>query len=144
MKISTAEIKSLMKECVTREGKYTTADFCDYIKMKSDKRFTSGQIAGAISQLVDTGYLVRVERGLYEGTSAIQKKGETEGAFSMGGKNSGFQRKIMECLENTKRQLTQIAGEENIFKMSEEDYRLACEVKKINDEIEKIIKNDYK
>lgn len=64
-KISTAEIKRLIKSYV-REGKYYTAvDFMDYVRKESGKKFTRGQISGAVAQLVDAGNIIRVERGLY-------------------------------------------------------------------------------
>lgn len=140
MRISTAEIKSLMKDCAAQEGMYTTSDFCDYIRKRSEKEFTSGQIAGALAQLVDTGHLVRVERGLYRGTATKQAEKKAEQESGADREPSSFRKKIVECLQDTKRKLTQIAGEENILEMDEEDYRLVLEIKKINEEIEEIIK----
>lgn len=65
MKMSTAEIKFLIKDCVKKSGMYTPSDFKDYITQKSDKDVTRNQITGAINQLVDSKDIIRVERGLY-------------------------------------------------------------------------------
>ena len=65
MRISTAEIKMLIKECVRQGGMYTAPDFKEYIVENSGKDVTRGQISGGISQLVDTKEIVRVGRGLY-------------------------------------------------------------------------------
>ncbi|WP_461878499.1 hypothetical protein [Fusicatenibacter sp.] len=65
MKMSTAEIKFLIKDCVKKPGMYTPSDFKDYITQKSDKDVTRNQITGAINQLVDSKDIIRVERGLY-------------------------------------------------------------------------------
>ena len=61
MKISTAEIKMLVKECVKTQGVYTTSDFAKYIELHSDKDFTRSQIAGALSQLTDTKDIVKIK-----------------------------------------------------------------------------------
>lgn len=63
MRISTAEIKMLIKECVRQGGMYTAPDFKEYIVANSGKDVTRGQISGAVSQLVDTKEIVRVGRG---------------------------------------------------------------------------------
>ena len=65
MRISTAEIKMLIKECVKQGGMYTAPDFKEYIILNSKKDVTRGQISGAVSQLIDTKEIVRVGRGLY-------------------------------------------------------------------------------
>ena len=65
MKISTAEIKMLIKECIKQGGMYTARDFKEYIVANSGKDVTRGQISGAVSQLVDMKEIVRVGRGLY-------------------------------------------------------------------------------
>lgn len=54
MKISTAEIKIYIIECVKTYGMYTNDDFKKYIIQKSGKIPTKNQIAGAIAQLVDS------------------------------------------------------------------------------------------
>lgn len=48
MKITTAEVKILIKECVKTCGMYTAADFKNYIIKKSGKDVTRNQITGAI------------------------------------------------------------------------------------------------
>ena len=65
MKISTAEIKIYIIECVKTYGMYTNDDFKKYIIQKSGKIPTKNQIAGAIAQLVDSNDISRVGRGLY-------------------------------------------------------------------------------
>ena len=49
MRISTAEIKMLIKECVRQGGMYTAPDFKEYIVANSGKDVTRGQISGAVS-----------------------------------------------------------------------------------------------
>lgn len=65
MKISTAEIKMLIKKCVSKGGSYTVADLKNYITANSDKEMTRGQLSGAVFQLADAKEIIRVERGLY-------------------------------------------------------------------------------
>ena len=65
MRISTAEIKMLIKKCVSNGGTYTVEDLKNYITANSDKEMTRGQLSGAVFQLADAKEIIRVERGLY-------------------------------------------------------------------------------
>jgi hypothetical protein len=66
MRISTAEIKVLIQECVSDGKTYTNMELIEYVSNNSDKEFSRAQISGAITQLIDRRDLVRVERGLYK------------------------------------------------------------------------------
>ena len=65
MKMSTAEIKMIIKEQIKDGTNYTPSDFAELLKKTSDKSFTIGQLSGAIKQLADNGVIGRKERGLY-------------------------------------------------------------------------------
>ena len=47
MKISTEEIKELLKECAAQMEECRPQDFRQYIRLHSDKDCTDGQLAGA-------------------------------------------------------------------------------------------------
>ena len=65
MKMSTAEIKMIIKKQISDGKNYTPSDFSELLKATSDKTFTIGQLSGAIKQLADNGDIQKKERGLY-------------------------------------------------------------------------------
>ena len=98
MRISTAEIKLLIRKCISQGGMYTTADFCEFINRESDKNYTRGQISGSLAQLVDLGYIVRIDRGLYKGTEKSQKDRNEEEPNKNYKKNQLFKKEAVDCL----------------------------------------------
>lgn len=135
MKISTAEIKNLLKTCTADGGSYTPQDFYRYIRQHTEKEFTKGQVAGAVAQLVDKGDLVNIERGLYK--SGL--KNRTDAAISvMTSGNSPFAAEIGMCLERTKRELSQIVEKVDILNMRKDEFELLGEIKSFNEILEVI------
>ena len=139
MKISTAEIKKYLKECTAIRGDSTPPDFYNYIKENSNKEFTKGQVAGAISQLAESGDLIKIERGLYR---RGLKKGENSTKLK-GSINSSKMSKLIEegntCLENMKKELTRIADRVEVLDTTEEEFKYLAELKRIKQELEKVM-----
>lgn len=133
MKISTAEIKLLLKECVKTEGFYTVLDFCKYLSEKSDKIFTKSQVSGAIAQLIDTGDIVRVERGLYK-----RKSEETTKCLKENIKDDDmlFKQEAKQCLSKAERILAQFADSKNFMQVNEYEFQILSEMRGIKERLE--------
>ena len=119
MKISTAEIKIYIIECVKTYGMYTNDDFKKYIIQKSGKIPTKNQIAGAIAQLVDSNDISRVGRGLYskdiESTSVNTK-----------------------ASSNNAKELVSAIGSVNVFDLNSENFEIIKKIRGLKDTIEEI------
>ena len=140
MRISTAEIKMLIKECVKTGGMYTATDFGKYIKTNSGKEFTRGQISGAISQLVDTRDIVRVGRGLY---SKDMKSLSNKNPAHRDEKDNKLQRDIYNTLSKIENDLAQITGKINIWELEAENFEIITKMRELKKTIEDI-KNQCK
>jgi len=137
MKISTAEIKLLLKECVRSEGVYTISDFSRYISLKSDKAFTKSQVSGAISQLVDTGMIARVERGLYKGPT--QEMGE-ESKEKKGKIKTRFAQEAIDFLDEIENKFADFVNSKEIWKLDEHEFEILSEMRELKERMEKICK----
>lgn len=137
MKISTAEIKMLLKECVKMEGNYTVLDFSEYVAKNSNKSFTKSQISGAIAQLVDTGDIVRIERGLYK-----RKISETKGSINITAKreNNIFSREAIQCLNKLEDMLAEFANSKKIWQLNECEFEILSEMRELKESLEKLRK----
>lgn len=135
MKISTAEIKMLIKECVNSCGMYTAADFGNYIRSNSGKDVTRGQISGAISQLVDTKDIVRMGRGLYSKDikSASNKKTSSHNESEI-----VLQKEIYDILSKVERDLSKAIGEINIWELNGSNFEIVAKIRGLKDSIEEI------
>ncbi len=135
MKISTAEIKMLIKECVNSGGMYTAADFGNYLRTKSGKDVTRGQISGAISQLVDTKDIVRMGRGLYskDTKSALNKK-----VSSYNETGNVLQKEIYNILSKVENDLSKAIGEINIWELNSSNFEIVTKIRGLKDSIEEI------
>ncbi len=135
MRISTAEIKILIKECVKSYGMYTTADFKDYINKNSGKDVTRGQISGAISQLIDAKEIVRVGRGIYSKDSQfsmtrnIKKDSEIDGRLKT---------EIYDTLDRIEKELANTIGSINIWDLNGSHFEIIAKIRKLKDSIEEI------
>lgn len=132
-KISTAEIKRLIKSYV-REGKYyTSADFMDYVRSKSGKRFTRGQMSGAVAQLIDAGNIVRIERGLYiKGEKADERVGSGGNT-----KDNTFKSNIRTALGEIQDILSKVTSVQPLD-LSEEEFRILSDIRAEKENLEKI------
>lgn len=136
MKISTAEIKVLIKECVKTYGMYTTADFKNYITQKSGKEVTRNQITGAIGQLIDTKDIVRIERGLYSkdvnhidtGTDANNDTANI------------LKKEIYRTLNKMEDDLINKLGSISVLDLDRENYAIITKVRGLRESIEEIKK----
>ncbi len=138
MKISTGEIKKLLKECTANGRDCTPQDFAEYISRNSSKDFTKGQLAGAIAQLADSGDLIKVERGLYRGKK-LQDGEQIIGTIGRAAYGSSvFVNEIGDCLKRTTGELQRIVERADIFNMSQNEFMLLGEVKRLKEEIEQI------
>lgn len=135
MKISTTEIKILIKECVKQGGMYTASDFKEYIITTSGKVATRGQISGAVSQLVDTKEIARVGRGLYakdiKATFTKEKKenNKVEDTLKL---------QIYNTLTNVEKELATTISSIDIWKLNGEHFEIITNMRKLKDSIEEI------
>lgn len=141
MKLSTAEIKMLIKQCASTSNNCTPKDFTAYIEKKSDKEFTRGQIAGAVSQLVDKKELISIERGLYRLGNIEVKDTYKKASQSTSNFHSQFAFEIADCLNDTVKELSQIVEKTDVLGMSREEFQLLVDVKQIREKMEQIIAN---
>ena len=135
MKISTTEIKILIKECVKQGGMYTASDFKEYIITNSGKVATRGQISGAISQLVDTKEITRVGRGLYakdiKETFTKKKTVDSEAEDTL-------KIQIYNTLTNVEKELATTISSIDIWKLNGENFEIITKMRKLRDSIEEI------
>ena len=127
MRISTAEIKMLIKECVRQGGMYTAPDFKEYIVANSGKDVTRGQISGAVSQLVDTKEMVRVGRGLYAKdmkVTANKKKSNDD--------------EVKDTLNKVEKELATTISSVDIWKLNGENFEIVTKMRELKDSIEEI------
>lgn len=133
MKISTAEIKMLLKECARVEGIYTVLDFSEYIMRKSPKSFTKSQISGAITQLVDCGDIIRVERGLYRGKVQIKKDSAEVSAKQ---KEKEFEQDAAECLQRMEETLEEFGSSKNAWQLDAYRFEILTDMRELKDRMQ--------
>ena len=135
MKISTAEIKMLIKECVRQGGMHTAPDFKEYIAANSGKDVTRGQISGAISQLVDTKEIVRVGRGLYakDMKVTINKKKNTDNEAE-----DTLKIQIYNTLVKVEKELATTIISIEICELNCENFEIVTKMRELKDTIEGI------
>ncbi len=83
MRLTTAEIKMLLRQCAADEEIHPIEDFKRFIAERTEKNYSVGQLSGALAQLAALGELENVERGLY------RKK---KGGSAFGGGNAAWER----------------------------------------------------
>ena len=135
MRISTAEIKMLIKECVRQGGMYTAPDFKEYIVANSGKDVTRGQISGAVSQLVDTKEIVRVGRGLYAKdmkVTANKKKSNDDEV------KDTLKIQIYNTLIKVEKELATTISSIDIWKLNGENFEIVTKMRELKDFIEEI------
>lgn len=135
MRISTAEIKMLIKECVRQGEMYTAPDFKEYIVANSGKDVTRGQISGAISQLVDMKEIVRVGRGLYAKDTkvTINRKKDTDNEVE-----DTLKIQIYNTLIKVEKELATTISSIDIWKLNGENFEIVTKMRELRDSIEEI------
>ena len=135
MRISTAEIKMLIKECVRQGGMYTAPDFKEYIVANSGKDVTRGQISGAVSQLVDTKEIVRVGRGLFakDMKVAVNKKKPNDDEVK-----DTLKIQIYNTLIKVEKELATTISSVDIWKLNGENFEIVTKMRELKDSIEEI------
>ena len=135
MRISTAEIKMLIKECVRQGGMYTALDFKEYIVANSGKDVTRGQISGAVSQLVDTKEIVRVGRGLFakDMKVAVNKKKPNDDEVK-----DALKIQIYNTLIKVEKELATTISSIDIWKLNTENFEIVTKMRDLKDFIEEI------
>jgi Ulp1 family protease len=135
MKISTTEIKMLIKECVSSYGMYTATDFGNYIRSNSGKDFTRGQISGAIAQLVDANEIVRIGRGLY---SKDDKSISDKNIASNSEAENLFQKEIYDTLCIVEKDLAKVTGSVNIWELDGKNFEIVAKIRELKKSIDEI------
>ena len=134
MKISTAEIKMLIKKCVSKGGSYTVADLKNYITANSDKEMTRGQLSGAVFQLADAKEIIRVERGLY--SKNAMSAFDEESMESQ--ENSELKEELYKTLSKIEIELINVMGNIDIWNLSGEEFELITKVRELKSAIAQI------
>ena len=134
MKISTAEIKMLIKKCVSKGGSYTVADLKNYITANSDKEMPRGQLSGAVFQLADAKEIIRVERGLY--SKNAMSAFDEESMESQ--ENSELKEELYKTLSKIEIELINVMGNIDIWNLSGEECELITKVRELKSAIAQI------
>lgn len=137
MKISTAEIKMLIKKCVSKGGSYTVADLKNYITANSDKEMTRGQLSGAVFQLADAKEIIRVERGLYS-KNAMSAFDEESMESMESQENSELKEELYKTLSKIEIELINVMGNIDIWNLSGEEFELITKVRELKSAIAQI------
>ena len=140
MKISTAEIKMLIKKCVSKGGSYTVADLKNYITANSDKEMTRGQLSGAVFQLADAKEIIRVERGLYSknAMSAFDEESMESMESMESQENSELKEELYKTLSKIEIELINVMGNIDIWNLSGEEFELITKVRELKSAIAQI------
>ena len=134
MRISTAEIKMLIKKCVSNGGTYTVEDLKNYITANSDKEMTRGQLSGAVFQLADAKEIIRVERGLY--SKNVMSAFNEESTQSQ--ENSELKEELYKTLNKIEKELINVIGNVDIWNLSGEEFELITKVRELKSAIAQI------
>lgn len=134
MRLTTGEIKILIKRGVEQGESKTIPEIDAYIRQHTDKQFTRGQLTGAIAQLVDRNEIVRIERGVYQRRDAAD---EQDGANVYHEVDLKIQ--IVACLKKTAAELARIVSSVDILAADEEDFELLNRIRALRGDMESII-----
>lgn len=139
-KLTTAEIKGFIMECVRDGETYSVREIKDYISQKTDKVYTPGQISGALMQLTTAEKLRSMGRGLY---AAGRDRTENDGKIleeqeELSEKQIEFRRQIKECMQSTASQLQKIVSQVDMWELTESEFAFLGEIRKLNEQMKKI------
>ena len=137
MRLTTGEIKILIKRGMEQSESKTIPEIEEYIRQHTDKQFTKGQLTGAVAQLVDRNELVRIERGVYRRGQAA------DGQIDVNSCNDiDLKIQIIACLKKTAVELARIVSSVDILVADEDDFELLNKIRKLRGDMELIINQD--
>lgn len=139
-KLTTAEIKEFIMNCVQDGDTYTVAQLKQYISRRTDKLYTPGQISGAIMQLTAMDRIQSRGRGLYVmggniGSTDATARGHRE---NMSETQIRFREQIRECMDTTAQNLQRIVNQVDMWEATDEEFEFLGEIRKLNDQMKKI------
>ncbi len=139
-KLTTAEIKEFIMNCVQDGSTYTVAQLKQYISRRTDKLYTPGQISGALMQLTAMDKIQSRGRGLYiiggnVGDTNTHLRGYRE---NMSEAQIRFREQIRECMETTAVNLQRIVNQIDMWEATDEEFEFLGEIRKLNDQMKKI------
>lgn len=137
MRLSSAEIKRLIKRCAADGQPHSPREFDAYIRRESGGTFSKGQLAGVIGQLKSTGELVCVERGIYQAGEREDNPAIAPGDGLNG--NSAFAQEIGQCLTQTITRLSEVVENTNVMEMNQAEFGLLSEIKRLKEELVQIV-----
>lgn len=140
MKLSTADIKELIQECMADKEVHSVPELREYIiRMKGDT-FTTGQLSGSIFQLADRGIIKSVARGKYVINSPEKEVCEQKEEVVSYQEKSLFRREIQECLEEANNKIQAIANRPDVLELTEKDFKYLGEIKRLSSLIKELMK----
>ena len=126
-KITSAELKMLLRQYLSENRYYVYTEFKSYLKQVTNKDFTQPQVAGVVKQLADKHEIERVARGIYQRSIPITEQ--------------GYKKQIRNCLKNTISYLSLIIRSVDLVALNDEDYAEVKKVRVLADQI-KAVMND--
>lgn len=140
MKLSTADIKELIQECMADKEVHSVSELREYIIRIKGDAFTTGQLSGSIFQLTDRGIIRSVARGKYVINSLEKEVCEQKEEVVSYQEKSLFRREIQECLEEANNKIQTIANRTDVLELTEKDFRYLGEIKRLSSLIKELMK----
>lgn len=134
-KITTADIKMLIKECLADGDAHTVQEFREYISFRKGDDFTRGQISGAVFQLSSGGVIKSVERGLYvkADTDESCDIGETIEITNSTPVSMNFRNQVEKCLEEMDERLNEIVKDTDVWNLDDNSFEYLREVRRLRE-----------
>ncbi len=147
MRLTTAEIKMLLRQCAADGEIHSIEAFKRFIAERTEKNYSVGQLSGALAQLAALGELENVERGLYRSKKAGSGAGGDRRVYGPcvreekdeGKQNKELREQIRTCLEETEERLARIAGAANVWELSSEDFELLGETRRLSERMKAVM-----
>lgn len=139
-RLTTAEIKTFIMDCVKDGETYAVAELKHYISCKTDKLFTPGQISGALMQLTAMEKLQSKGRGLYVIGDNVKEADmqARDQIANLSEEQVKFRGQIKECMEETAQRLQKIVNQVDMWEATDEEFQFLGEIRKLNDQMKKI------
>lgn len=139
-RLTTAEIKALIMECVKDGETYAVSELKHYISCKTDRLFTPGQISGALMQLTAMEKIQSKGRGLYVIGDNVKEAEMSvrDEMLHISEEHVKFRRQIKECMEETAQKLQKIVNQVDMWEVTDEEFQFLGEIRKLNDQMKKI------
>ena len=99
-------------------------------------------MSGSLAQLVDLGYIVRIDRGLYKGTEKSHKDMNAEEPNKNYKKNQLFKKEAVTCLNEIEKKLENFFDTQKISELSNEEFDILKKMRDLKTTSEKI-RNGY-